>query len=57
MSTNNKRKKAPPKKPNLKKAKRKDDTDESDLSDSGEGESTQPDEVLIAGKGFVTSLY
>lgn len=51
MSTNNKRKKAPPKKPNVKKAKRKDETDESDLSDSGEGESTQPDEVLIAGHG------
>lgn len=45
-----KRKKAPTKKSASKKPRRKEETDDSDLSDNGDGETTQPDEVLIAGK-------
>ncbi|KAL1513895.1 hypothetical protein ABEB36_003235 [Hypothenemus hampei] len=51
MST--KRKKMPMKKPSSKKARRKEESEDSDLSDSGEGETTQPDEVLIAGHGDI----
>lgn len=52
MST--KRKRAPAKKPASKRGKRKDSDIDSDLSDNSEAEnSTQPDEVLIAGHGDV----
>lgn len=53
MST--KRKRAPTKKVASKRGKRKEDSDvDSDLSDNSENEnSTQPDEVLIAGHGDV----
>lgn len=40
----------PMKKQAAKKAKRKEETDDSDLTDGGEGDAPQPDEVLIAGK-------
>lgn len=50
MST--KRKRAPTKKSHNKKGKRKEDSDvDSELSDGDTGNSTQPDEVLIAGHG------
>lgn len=51
MST--KRKRAPAKKAGGKKGKRKEDSDvDSDLSDGSETENTtQPDEILIAGHG------
>ncbi|KAH1001433.1 hypothetical protein HUJ04_005455 [Dendroctonus ponderosae] len=45
-----KRKKMPMKKQAAKKAKRKEETDDSDLTDGGEGDAPQPDEVLIAGQ-------
>ncbi|KAH1004423.1 hypothetical protein HUJ05_005236 [Dendroctonus ponderosae] len=48
-----KRKKMPMKKQAAKKAKRKEETDDSDLTDGGEGDAPQPDEVLIAGHGDV----
>lgn len=49
MST--KRKRAPTKKNQNKKGKKREDSEDSDLSESESRNATQPDEVLIAGHG------
>lgn len=55
FSMSTKRKRAPAKKPANKRGKKKEESDiDSDLSDNSDAEnSTQPDEVLIAGHGDV----